>query len=294
MTNPPKRRLILDDPTNPSRYRDPRDPDHAVPENHLLQLPVDAISPSPRQPRRRFDEDSLSSLAESIRHQGVLQPVIVKPQSEGKYTLVAGERRWRAALLAGRRTIPALLKPEFDDVASLQVALIENIVRQDLTPIEEARTIATLLEDLDLTASALARQLGRSRADIAHTTRLLELPDEAIELIDRGSLTKGHGKALLTELDHDRRRLLARTAAQQGWSVRVLETQIGKSSAPGRRQAEPHPDHVAAAERLEVALTAATGCEAIARPHRQGFQILLDRHAAASLHELLNKTQGSA
>jgi ParB family transcriptional regulator, chromosome partitioning protein len=163
------------------------------------------------------------------------------------YGLVAGERRWRAAQLAGEPTIPALIDEKLDGAGSLELALIENVVREDLTVIEEARTIALLLEDIHVTAGALAKRLGRSRADIAHTIRLLDLPDQAIQLIDTGALTKGHGKALLTEPDHDRRRALAKQAAERRWSVRTLEAEIGRPNHPRQPAPPPHPDLSAAA-----------------------------------------------
>ena len=133
--------------------------------------------------------------------------------------------------LAGEATIPALVDDDLDEAGSLELALIENVVREDLTAIEQARTFAVLLDDLRMTGAVLAKRLGRSRSDIANTVRLLELPDQVIEMIDAGVLTKGHGKALLTEPDHHRRRELARRAAASGWSVRALEAEI----APTRR-----------------------------------------------------------
>ena len=259
------------------------------PDGHRLrELPVAEIHPNPDQPRKRFDDASLRSLAASIGERGVLQPVIVRPRRPGGYELVAGERRWRAAQLAGQSTIPALIDEIVDGAGSLEAALIENVVREDLTAIEEARTIALLLEDLNLTAGRLAARLGRSRADLAHTVRLLDLPDDAIDLIDAGTLTKGHGKALLTEPDHHRRRVLARRAANAGWSIRTLEAEIARATDTPRQPPEPHPDQSAAAARLQDAITLATGCDARARPHRAGYQIILDQSAAERLAELLD------
>jgi ParB family transcriptional regulator, chromosome partitioning protein len=189
----------------------------------LRDVPLDQIRPNPKQPRRHFDDEALLALADSIRERGVLQPIIVRPRKPESYELIAGERRWRASRIAGLQTIPSLVDDAADDAVSLELALIENIARADFTVIEEARTIASLLEDLNVSRANLARRLGRSRSDLAHTVRLLELPDRAIELIDSGRLTKGHGKALLAEPDHDRRRQLAHRAADGGWSVRNLE-----------------------------------------------------------------------
>ena len=140
----------------------------------------------------------------------MLQPIIIQPRPAGAYELVAGERRWRAAKIVGIATIPALIAQPLGAGQSIELALIENVAREDLDVIEEARTTALLLDELNVTAATLARRLGRSRSDLAHTVRLLDLPDEAIELIDAGALSKGHGKALLTESDHSRHRELAR------------------------------------------------------------------------------------
>ena len=222
-----------------------------VTAGRLRDIALEQIRPNPKQPRRRFDDGPLLALADSIRERGVLQPILVRPSQREGYELIAGERRWRASQIAGLPTIPALVDDAVDDAISLELALIENIARADLTVIEEARTIASLLNDLNVSRADLARRLGRSRSDLAHTVRLLELPDQAIELIDTGRLTKGHVKALLTEPDHDRRRQLAHRAVENGWSVRNLEAEIIRSAKPRPARAAPHPDHVAAAATLE-------------------------------------------
>jgi ParB family transcriptional regulator, chromosome partitioning protein len=201
----------------------------------LCEIELDQIRANPSQPRKRFDSDRLDALAESIRERGVLQPVIVRPVGDG-YELVVGERRWRAARLAGESTVPALVDGRLDDAGSLELALIENIAREDLTAVEQARTLAILLDDFGVTSTVLARRLGRSRSDIANTVRLLELPDEVIDMIASAILSKGHGKALLSEPDHHRRRQFARQAAVSGWSVRVLEEQIAR---PGEDDCAP-------------------------------------------------------
>ena len=252
----------------------------------LRVIPVDVIDANPNQPRQRFDEPALAALADSIRERGVLQPIILRPVGD-RYQLVAGERRWRAVQLAGLPAIPALVDDAVDESGSLEVALIENLVRQDLSAIEEARTFAVLLDDLQMTATALAGKVGRSRADIANTVRLLDLPDEVIELVDTGALSKGHGKALLAEPEHHRRSQLARQAIQSGWSVRALEAAIARVSAAAVPRHRPGADQVAVAVRLQDTITRAIGQETKAVPHREGFQIILDASAATRLQEIL-------
>ncbi|HEY6889839.1 MAG TPA: ParB/RepB/Spo0J family partition protein [Solirubrobacter sp.] len=204
----------------------------------MRELPVATIVPNPDQPRRQFDTAALEALAASLRERGVLQPVLVRPvlvrpvESE-RFQLIAGERRWRAAQLAELAQIPAFVREGADDAAALELALIENAAREDLTPVEVARTLSTLINDLGLTQATLARRIGRSRSDLANTMRLLDLADEILDLIDRGQLSKGHGKCLLAERDPRRRHALALRAASGGWSVRELERAIAAPAALG-------------------------------------------------------------
>jgi ParB family chromosome partitioning protein len=257
-------------------------PSEAIEE--LRELPVELISPSPGQPRRRFDEESLLALAESIRVRGVLQPVLVRPLSGGRYELIAGERRWRAAQMAEQDLIPAIIRHR-DDAAALEVALIENMVREDLNPVEEARACAALVEELGLSREEVGVRVGRSRVAVSNLLRLLDLPDEALELLERGELSEGHGRALLLAPDHADRRRLAREAARAGWSVRELERRARAADAapPGRptpssaarRPAALHPDQVAALERLSEAFAAALGVEVDITPTRHGYRLQL-------------------
>ncbi|MFZ1992614.1 MAG: ParB/RepB/Spo0J family partition protein [Solirubrobacteraceae bacterium] len=289
-----RRGLLVDDPLAAGEDRTPAAPSTSSSEaaGRLRNIAIGEIHANPSQPRKRFDEPALAALADSIRERGVLQPVIVRPVEYG-YELVAGERRWRAAKLAGEATIPALVDNALDQAASLELALIENIVREDLSPIEQARTFTVLLDDLRLTSAVLARRIGRSRADIANTVRLLDLPDETIEMIDSGTLTKGHGKVLLTEPDHHRRLVLARQAAERGWSVRALESEIARAPKPPAARTSRDPDQCAVATRLEEAITRALGCDATAKPYRSGFQILLDHPAADRLVRALGVDTGA-
>ncbi len=281
-----RRALRIDDPVAASDACHVAQSEQGA-DRRLRDIALEDIHPNPSQPRKRFDDGSLAALADSIRERGVLQPIIVQPRSQGGYELIAGERRCRASRIAGTKIIPALVAPAVGGVQSIELALIENVAREDLSDIEEARTIALLLDELGISATTLARRLGRSRSDLAHTVRLLALPDEAIELIDEGRLSKGHGKALLTEPDHCRRRLLARRAADGGWSVRALDAEIARGAHPRSRPSEPHPDQVATAARLHDLFGQATGYEVEARSHRRGYQIILDQRAVDRLATLL-------
>jgi ParB family transcriptional regulator, chromosome partitioning protein len=248
----------------------------------LREVPVDSISPNPRQPRRRFEEEALNALAGSLGERGVLQPVLVRPKPDGTYELIAGERRWRAATIAGLKTIPALVRPH-DDAEALETALIENVAREDLNPVEEAQACAALVEELGLTREQVARRIGKGRVALSNLMRLLELPDEVLKLLEEGSLSEGHGRALLTAKDHGERRRLARDAVAGEWTVRLLEERArrsndeakgdvaGRSSRAGARRARGvHPDQAAAAVEIEAALGAALGAEVKARARADG------------------------
>jgi ParB family chromosome partitioning protein len=250
----------------------------------LRQVPVELIRPSPHQPRRHFDEEALLALADSVRARGVIQPVLVRPQPDGRYELIAGERRWRAANLAELDTVPALVR-HHDDAASLELALIENMAREDLNPVEEARACAALVEELGLTREEVGVRVGRSRVAVSNLLRLLDLPDEAVDLLERGELTEGHGRALLLAPENAVRRALARQAAAQGWSVRELERRARAAAAVpadaadalasgevrARRRDEPlHPDLRAAVEEISDALGEALGADVQVRPTPTG------------------------
>src|SRR5205807_6474146 len=184
----------------------------------LRQIPIDLIAPNPNQPRRAFDEQALLALADSVKARGVLQPVLVRPLVGGRYELIAGERRWRAARMAELETVPAIVRHRADP-ASLEMALLENMAREDLNPVEAARGCAALVEELGLSREEVGLRVGRSRVAVSNLIRLLELPDEALALIEGGELTEGHGRALMLADDHDARRRLAREAAAERWSV---------------------------------------------------------------------------
>lgn len=217
------------------------------PEGHLGEIPVVEITVSTRQPRRFFDEQELAELAESIRHLGVVQPIVVRPLEAEKgphYELIAGERRLRAARMAGVTTIPAVVR-QADDVASLQIALAENVARQDLNGIEEAHAFAALADEFGLTHERIGELVGKSRVAVTNTLRLLELPDDVQDMVERGEISEGHARALLGLAAQDERRRLARVVVREGLTVRQTEElvrKLGEAAAPKAVAVASDPD----------------------------------------------------
>jgi ParB family transcriptional regulator, chromosome partitioning protein len=224
----------------------------------LLHLPVEAIHPNPRQPRRRFEPEATAGLAASIRSQGVLQPVMVRPRGEGGYELIAGERRWRAARDAGVPTLPAVVR-QADDRDTLLLGLVENVAREDLSPIEEARAYASLLDEFELSLGEIADRVGRSKPAVSNRLRLLELPDDVLWMVARGELTEGHARAVLSLPDHDARRRLARRIARDGLSVRAAERAAQQGGAARRPRKPATRLDPALADRVRQAAERLTG-----------------------------------
>ena len=227
-----------------------------APTNELAQLPVDHVHPNPRQPRRRFDHETTAALADSVRAQGLVQPIVVRSRAAGGYELIAGERRWRAAREAGLQTIPAVVR-ETGDRDALLLGLVENVAREQLTPVEEARAYALLVDEFELGLGEIAERVGRSKPAVSNRIRLLDLPDDVLAMLERGELTEGHARAVLAVPDHDERRRLAREIVRRGLSVRAAERAArwaGARRKPRRARAPVDPllaDRVrAAAERL--------------------------------------------
>ena len=206
---------------------------NAVPKQNAVQelreLPVDVIVPNPSQPRCHFGEEALMGLAGSMGERGVLQPVLVRPLRDGMYQLVAGERRWRAAKIAGLPSIPALVST-YDDRAALEVGLIENLARKDLNPVEEARAFVRLSREFGLTYPKIGDRVGRNMSVVSNTIRLLKLSEEILELLERGELSVGHGVVLLMAKDLQARSQLARAAVQEGLTALALERRVRASN----------------------------------------------------------------
>jgi ParB family chromosome partitioning protein len=258
----------------------------------LVEIPLGQLRPNTRQPRARFDDAELAELVASIKRDGVLQPVLARPSSDGQgFELIAGERRWRAAKAAGLAAVPAIIR-EANDREALALALVENVVRTDLDPIEEARAYARLCDEMGLTQSDVAQAVGRSRVSVTNALRLLDLPDEVIAMLERRELSEGHGRALLLAPDHDVRRKLAAEAVRRSWSVRALETAARASAGrdaptPTRRRAgTPAWLDAASADDLIDAAFAALGVPARIAAEGEGVRLELRIRDADELARL--------
>jgi len=207
-------------------------PDVTATGERLLVLPLGRIRPNAAQPRKRIDDEALASLTESIASTGLIQPVVVRALDSGDYELIAGERRWRAAQAAGLTEVPAVVR-DADERERLEVGLVENLVRQDLDPVETAQALAALVEDFGQSQADVARSVGRSRSSVANLIRLLELPDDVQEMLVAGVLTEGHGRAILMADGAKKRRAVAKQASEQGLSVRQTEALARMHSAGG-------------------------------------------------------------
>lgn len=188
----------------------------------IHKIDVNSIECNKDQPRRHFDEQSLNELAESIKNYGVIQPIVVSPKLNDKYQIVAGERRWRASKVAGIATIPAIIRT-MKELEKLEVAMIENVQRVDLSPVEQALSIEKLHQQFSLTYQAIAKKLGKAESTVSNTARLLQLPQEAIEALNKKSITEGHARAILSLKDYPQHQKLLLESSANGWSVRQAE-----------------------------------------------------------------------
>lgn len=233
----------------------------------LLELPVQKIRPNPYQPRARLDEPQFSELVASLETAGLLQPIVVRKHLDG-YQLIAGERRWRAAQKLGWQKIAAVIK-EADDRTLLTLALVENLQRDNLSAIEEATSYQRLIEEFQLTQADVARLVGRDRSTVANAIRLLKLPPDVTEMVDRGRLSEGHARALLALSDRGQITRLAQLCADQGWSVRDLEAKV-RGSRPAVARKEPVRELAPAHRRVEEALRKRLGTDVRVTARRRG------------------------
>jgi ParB family transcriptional regulator, chromosome partitioning protein len=226
----------------------------------LAHLAVDQIHANPSQPRKRFESEAVSGLAESIRAQGLIQPVVVRPRLEGGYELIAGERRWRAAREAGLDTVPAVVR-DADNRDTLLLGLVENVAREDLSPIEEARAYALLIDEFGLSLGEIADRVGKSKPTVSNRIRILELPEDVLAMIARRELTEGHARAVLAVPDQDGRRRLAKRIVKEGLSVRAAERAARWAGARTKERRATTVDPVLVG-RIKDAVRLLTGFEA--------------------------------
>jgi ParB family chromosome partitioning protein len=268
-------------------------------------VPLREIRPNPRQPRRSFDEERLAELAESIRQQGVLQPLVVRRVEQG-YELIIGERRLRAAQRAGLDAVPVVVK-EASDAQSLEMALVENIQREELTPIEEALAYRQLMEEFHLTQEEIASRVGKSRPVVTNLLRVLNLPDEIKEEVDRGSISVGHARALLTLETPGQQLEVARQVMRQGLSVRATESLVarlqGGSSRPllsfaavrdpalqpGEEAGRRMDIHLSA---IEEELMRALGTKVRIHPRKKGGRIEIEYYSTEELESIVRRLKG--
>jgi ParB family chromosome partitioning protein len=252
----------------------------------LAEIPVGQIHANPRQPRKRFEHEATAGLADSIRAQGIIQPLLVRPRPAGGYELIAGERRWRAAREAGVEKLPAVVR-EAADRDALLLGLVENVAREELSPVEEARAYAVLMDEFALSLGEVSERVGRSKPAISNRMRLLELSDDILAMLERRELTEGHARAVLAVPDADARRRLARRIVQQGLSVRAAEREARWAGGRAKRRRRP-PANPDLAHRISTAAERLTGFRA--RVSVRGLEIpVADETELAELAEALER-----
>lgn len=255
---------------------------------NLRHMPIELIHASPNNPRKHFADADLDDLANSIREKGLLQPIVVRPRADGEYEIVAGERRWRASQRAGIHEVPVLIR-ELNDGEALEIALIENIQRSDLNPLEEARAYGLLLEQFSYTQQQLADSVGKSRSHIANTLRLLTLPDTVRSLIEDGKLTAGHARTLVAA---DSPAELADQIIKLGLSVREAESLV-RDASPSSRPRKTRPEKDADTKALELSVTQALGLKVLVDHRTSGGTVTISYKTLEQLEEICRKLQAS-
>ena len=256
-------------------------------EDRIEKIPLQQLQPDPHQPRQHFDETALQQLAASIKTHGIIQPLVVTPAAKGKYDIVAGERRWRAAELAGLETVPAIIR-EHQELERLEVALIENVQRVDLSPLEQALSIARLHEQFSLSYEAIAERLGKASSTVHNTVRLLRLPEAARAALEAGKISEGHARAILAlKADAERQAYLLKTIISQGWSVRQAERFVTSVKA-GTKETKKVHEHVATETAATRALSKKLKTPVLIRRTAHGGKLELTFKNDADLQKLLN------
>jgi ParB family chromosome partitioning protein len=265
--------------------------DTEVREGILLEVDIDLLSPNPDQPRRAFGRESIAELAESIKTQGIVQPLVVRRVGEG-YQIIVGERRWRAAQEAGLRKVPALLH-DTDDAAALEIALVENVHREDLNPIEEAHAYKMLVERLGLTQEEVADRVGRKRSTVANTLRLLRLHDDVKGHLLAGKIDMGHARALLPVEDPFRQRELCEEVVRRGLNVRQVEGLVRRELKGKGKPAAPKPVKDVFLRDAEERLSRRLEAPVKIKPGKRGGKIEVSYFSDADLQRLFEKLSGA-
>jgi ParB family chromosome partitioning protein len=256
-------------------------------QTELTELPVETVHPNPRQPRKRHDSEAAHGLADSVRAQGVIQPVVVRSRAAGGFELIAGERRWRAAREAGLATVPAIVR-DADDRDSLLLALVENVAREDLSPVDEARACALLIDEFGLSLGDVSERVGRSKPAVSNRMRLLDLSDDVLAMVERGELSEGHARAVLAVPDQEGRRRLAREIVKKGMSVRAAEQRARWAGARQKPRVKGAPIDPALSARVRGAAERLTGMPVRLTRGRLEIQFA-DEYELAELAEALER-----
>lgn len=261
-------------------------------KNEIVTLKISQIEPNRTQPRRSFDEEALRELAGSIADHGVLQPILVRPQIYGGYQIVAGERRYRASRMAGLTEIPAIVR-ELDDSQTMQLALIENLQRQDLNPMEEAQGYRTLMDTYGFSQEEVARTVGKSRSAVANTLRLLGLPEEIKPLLEEGRLSAGHARALLGLNDPKGIEAAAKKIVDESLSVRQAESLVKKLNSDAKKPEKEKPQKLSRYAEVELALNQVLGTKVKIKDNKNdtGGELIIEFYDAPELYAIANKIE---
>ena len=259
----------------------------------IQEIPIGELDPNPDQPRKNFDEETIALLAESVKEQGVLQPLLVVASSNGRYRIIAGERRYRASRMAGLETVPCIVK-DLDIVRQMEISLIENLQREDLNPVDAARGIRALMQQCGYTQEKVAQRLGKSRPAVANLVRLLNLPEEVTDMVRDGLLTAGHARVLAGLNDSEIQIRLARKAAEEGLNVRQMEALAAKSKLPGQKRITERKPLTPEMRELQEQLLEKTGMRATLTGTVKKGKIVLQYNSLDELnrlHELLEQVE---